>query len=227
MEHLLLLHGALGGKDQLLPLQDSLQSQFNIHLLEFEGHGSTSAHRENYSLDGFVHQLNNAIDSIGEPTHIFGYSMGGFVALISAARGNASIKSVTTLGTKVRWNPEIASSEVKHLDAEKIREKVPKFFQALQGRHGDHWIEVLNRTANFMRSLGERNPLSMETASSINCPVQLLLADQDQMVSKEETEEVSHWIPQSQFHVVSESHHPIEKVNLSALKEFMVSFIQS
>ncbi|MEM7296710.1 MAG: alpha/beta fold hydrolase [Bacteroidota bacterium] len=226
MENLILLHGALGGADQLLPLKEKLNSQFNIHILEFDGHGKKSDHATKYSLDGFVIQLDTLIHEIGEDVHIFGYSMGGFVAMISASRGNENIKSITTLGTKMRWSPEIASSEVRHLDADKIKEKVPKFFEALQYRHGDHWIEVLDRTANFMKSLGEKNPMK-EAASKVKCPVQLVLADQDQMVSKEETEDVNNWIPHSQFQTLSNSHHPIEKVNLSALQDYIISFIRS
>lgn len=226
MENLLLLHGALGGADQLLPLQNHLKSRFNTHILEFEGHGKKSHYANKYSLDSFVIQLDTMIHEIGEAVHLFGYSMGGFVALISAARGNDNIKSVTTLGTKMQWSPEIASSEVRHLDADKIKEKVPKFFEVLQNRHGDHWIEVLDRTANFMKSLGEKNPME-DAASKIQCPVQLVLADQDQMVSKEETEEVHNHIPQSQFQVLSDSHHPIEKVNISALADYITGHINA
>jgi esterase/lipase len=39
MQHLLLLHGAIGAKDQLQPLADELKDNYFIHTLNFSGYG--------------------------------------------------------------------------------------------------------------------------------------------------------------------------------------------
>jgi pimeloyl-ACP methyl ester carboxylesterase len=226
MNNLILIHGALGSSDQMLPLMSMLEKDFNVHLLELEGHGASSSNENAFAIDDFVSQLDDCIDTVGN-AHIFGYSMGGFIALLSAASGNQNIQSITTLGTKMRWSPEIAEAEIRHLNPEKIKEKVPGFAQALEKRHGGYWEKVLNRTADFMKKLGDEAPITKERMSQIAIPVQLCLADQDQMVSKEETEEVNAWFPNSRLSIIPDSKHPIEQTNLTALAETVRSFIQS
>ncbi|WP_420317814.1 alpha/beta fold hydrolase [Ekhidna sp.] len=225
MEKLLLIHGALGAADQMIPLKELLEKDFVVEIIEFEGHGGKSFISEDYSLDGFVSQLDQKIDN-DESVHIFGYSMGGFIALISASQGNSNIKSITTLGTKMRWSPAIAEKEAKRLNPEKIEEKVPAFANALKMRHGNQWKKVLNRTAQFMRRLGENSPMTHNRMSAIKIPVQLCLADQDSMVSVEETEEVKRWLSNSRIEKIFHSKHPMEKTNLTALSQTIRSFIE-
>lgn len=226
MNNLILIHGALGSSDQMSPLKEMLEKDFNVHHLEMEGHGNSSSNEKAFAIDDFVSQLDNFIDTIGD-AHIFGYSMGGFIALLSAASGKQNIQSITTLGTKMKWSPEISEQEVKHLNPEKIKEKVPAFAQALKKKHGVYWEQVLYRTAAFMKTLGDEAPITESRMKQINIPVQLCLADQDQMVSKEETEEVNAWIPNSRFHFIPDSKHPIEQTNLTALAETVRSFMPS
>ncbi|GAB4231815.1 MAG: hypothetical protein Tsb0034_04310 [Ekhidna sp.] len=225
METITLLHGALGDATQLLPLKENLSPFFEVKVLEFDGHGQTSHQSDAFSVDGFVGQLKDFLLKMNEPSHLFGYSMGGFVALLAAAEGNSKIKSITTLGTKMKWNQEIAAGEVRHLNADKIKAKVPAFYKLLEERHGDHWIDVLERTADFMLLLGASNPMNREQVSKIDLPVLLLLADQDQMVTEEETEAVQKWIPSASYHQIENSHHPLEKVDLDMLTNKIRSFI--
>jgi esterase/lipase len=42
MAHLVLLHGAIGSKDQLHPLANALKKDFDVHLLNFSGHGGNA-----------------------------------------------------------------------------------------------------------------------------------------------------------------------------------------
>ena len=101
-----------------------------------------------------MQQLDDLVQQVGELVHLFGYSMGGFIALLSAANGNKKIHSITTLGTKMKWSPRIAENEVKQLNPELIEEKVPAFAKSLEERHGDHWKDLMRRTADYMVLLG-------------------------------------------------------------------------
>lgn len=226
METLVLIHGAIGGGNQMIPLKEALKNDFDVHILEFDGHGDKAQANVPFTLPGFVQQLNSFIHSIGNSAHVFGYSMGGFVALQAAVNGNGAIKSVCTLGTKMSWNEEIAENETKQLNPKTIKEKVPRFYEVLESRHGEHWIEVLDRTAIFINALGQDNPMNQSTVSKITCPVQLLLADKDQMVTELETAAVQEWIPNSTFEVLENSQHPIERVDLANLSKQIVTFIQ-
>ena len=228
MENLIMLHGAIGNAQQLFPLKDRLKSDFDVHVLEFDGHGAKarSSAEAPFSVEGFVHELEAYIISIGTPVHLFGYSMGGFIALLTSTRVGPAIASITTLGTKLLWNAREAEKEVKQLDPIKIKEKVPAFFHALEQRHGKYWIDVLDRTSNFLKELGENNPIIKEYMSRIHCPVQLLLGDKDEMVTEEETMEVVNWISGAEFKILPDTPHPIEKVSTDFLAHIIKDFIK-
>lgn len=227
MKQVLLIHGAIGGADQLTPLQELLSEEFVVNLLEFEGHGMKSSIDSPFTIENFDRQLEQALSKIGGRVHVFGYSMGGFVALLHASKGIRQVASITTLGTKMRWSEEIANHEIKHLRPEIIKKKVPAFAEVLKKRHGEFWEEVLFRTADFMITLGDLQPIQPSTMERIEIPVQLCLADGDQTVSWEETQEVDHWISGGSCKEIPASQHPIEKVNLIALSDTIRSFIQS
>ena len=68
---------------------------------------------------------------------IFGYSMGGYVALWLARFYPDRVGKIFTLGTKLKWNDEEAEKEIKMLNPEKVELKVPAFAQQLAERHGE------------------------------------------------------------------------------------------
>ena len=224
MKQLILMHGAIGGADQLVPLQELLKDYFEVHLLEFAGHGKLASNTDDFSIDRFNSQLDQKLDEIGEPSHVFGYSMGGFIALLNAANDPGKIKSLITLGTKMEWNAEIAAREVKQLNPDVIESKVPKFAQALERRHGNYWRQMLSKTADFMLQLGEMRPMQEAVLANIKIPVKLCLADQDKMVSQEETLQVAQWIANCDFELIRDSKHPIEQVDLMVLANTIKSF---
>ncbi len=227
MEQMILIHGALGNEQQMFSLKNILSESMDVHVLEFEGHGSTSDFTEPFTTSSFIQQLENKINELDNPPNIFGYSMGGFVALLTAVTKNVQIRSITTLGTKMKWNPAIAEKEMRNLNPDLIAEKVPGFASALEKSHGVHWKEVVLRTSNFMKTLGDTSPISKEAMHNIAIPIQLLLADQDRMVSREETEEVYGWIKNSAFHLIDNSYHQLEKVNIEVLEKKIKVFIES
>lgn len=160
-------------------------------------------------------------------THIFGYSMGGFIALLEAADGHPNISSIFTLGTKMRWNPEIAAKESAMLNPDKIEEKVPAFAHALAQRHGvERWKKVLNNTADLLQEIGRVQPLNQKTITNIKCPLHLCLADQDVMVTEEETREVQAWAKEASFSQLPNSKHPIEQVEIQELANRISSFVK-
>src|SRR5688572_10854421 len=155
MKSILLLHGALGAKSQLEPLKHLLQSTFDVHTLNFEGHGDRPSEKD-YSMDLFAQNLKDYLDQHNlKNVLVFGYSMGGYVALRLAQKHPAYFEKIITLGTKFNWTPETAAKEVKMLDADKIQEKVPAFAHALSKLHSaTDWRLVLKKTAAMMLDLG-------------------------------------------------------------------------
>lgn len=140
MKHIVLLHGAIGATDQLEPLANALaQKQFSVHRFSFSGHGNTPF-QEAFDIAQFAGELDQFIrEHALEQPAVFGYSMGGYVALYLAKTKPQMLGTIMTLGTKFAWSPEIAAKEMKMLDADTILHKVPKFAEALKARHGGQW----------------------------------------------------------------------------------------
>jgi len=169
-------------------------------------------------LEQFIKENN-----LQQPT-VFGYSMGGYVALYLAHQQTNLLGNIITLGTKFDWNPAIAQNEVKMLDSKTIIEKVPKFAEALQKRHGQDWELLLQKTAEMMLSLGNKNTLTLNDFTSIENKVLIGLADKDNMVSLEETTAVYKQLKNGAMYMLPNTKHPIETVEIKLLIEIIKRF---
>jgi esterase/lipase len=225
MKNLLILHGAIGAKDQFYTLEDSLKSNYTIHLLNFGGHGG-EAEPESFSIETFAKNVLDYLNKNNIKTiNIFGYSMGGYVALYIAKHHPDRINKIFTLATKFLWTPEIAEKEIKMLDAAKIEEKIPAFAETLKKRHQPNdWKSVLQKTQAMMIDLGNNNRLHLSDYNSIAHTVQIGIGDKDTMVTLEETIAVYRNLKNSTFIVLPQTAHPIEKVDTKRLSNEIISF---
>jgi pimeloyl-ACP methyl ester carboxylesterase len=224
MKDLVLLHGAIGAASQLKPLAELLSLNYNVHTLNFEGHGGRGI-SGNYSIDRFSENLITYLNENQlQKVSIFGYSMGGYVALKTATLYPERIEAIVTLGTKFQWDPETAKKETGMLDPEKIEEKVPRFAQHLSNMHSPlDWKSVLKGTAEMMIELGNGAGLSDNEITSIHIPVLIGIGEQDQMVSIEESKRVADLLPQGKMMVFENFPHPIDKVDLQILRMVLAS----
>src|SRR5437773_2093378 len=105
MQHLLLLHGAIGSKEQLQDLANLMERDYNVHLLNFAGHGGKNIPDESYSIQLFAQDVLQYMRQQNiEQTNIFGYSMGGYVSMYIAKHYPEKIKKLITLATKFHWD---------------------------------------------------------------------------------------------------------------------------
>jgi len=227
MEHILLLHGAIGSKDQLLPVEKNLAGFFNMHSLNFSGHGDSPLTDEPFSIARFASEVitfldENKIESIS----IFGYSMGGYVAMYVAKHHPERIKKIITLATKFNWDETIAANETKMLNPAKIEQKLPDFAATLQNRHAPgNWKMVLEKTADMLIAMGENNPLKPADYAGIQHPVLLMLGDRDKMVTLAETVDVYKSLPKAQLAILPNTSHPIELTDAGRLANEIKIFL--
>lgn len=228
MQHLLLLHGAVGASDQLVPLKERLETEFNVHVLNFSGHGGRSFGAESFSIETFAAEVTDFLQESGlEKPHIFGYSMGGYVAMYLARHFPDRVGKVVTLATKYYWDEATATREMKMLDADIIEKKVPAFAAALKQRHHPNdWHEVLERTKAMLGELGRRPALAESDYAAIENEVLLLLGDKDKMVTTDETFTVYRALPHAALGMLPHTQHPIEQANIDALTFLIKQFLQ-
>ena len=231
MQHLLLLHGAIGAKDQLLPLAESLADDFYIHRLNFSGHGGEAMPGIPWSIDLFAQQVLAYIDahaSGGEPVHLFGYSMGGYVGMYINRHHPGKLAKTITLATKFHWDEQGAAKEVQMLNPDAILKKIPAFAAQLEKRHAPQdWRAVLEQTATMLLSMGKDNPLKADDYQQITTPCLLLLGDRDKMVTLDETLNVYKKLLAGQLGVLPSTGHALEQADARLLSALIKKFIQS
>lgn len=224
---LLVLHGALGAKAQFTALEEALSNNFNVYTLEFEGHGNNEAEGA-FSIDRFVMQTHATLRALDwTNTLVFGYSMGGYVALKLEATHPGTFSKIVTLGTKFNWTPEAAAQETRMLNPEKIAEKVPAFAVYLQSLHGeDHWKNVMGRTAEMMLEMGNRPPVDAAVLAQIQPSVICLRGEKDQMVTEAETLWAVDALPNALYLEMPEWQHPIDKIPTADLAKVVAEKLQ-
>jgi pimeloyl-ACP methyl ester carboxylesterase len=227
MTELVLLHGALGAAAQFEPWLPLLVPHFNVHVLDFEGHGARPFADRPFHIDHFADNLAELLAERGlAGAHVFGYSMGGYVAMRQALRAPGSIGRIFTFATKLAWDADTAAKEARMLDPDTIAAKVPKFAAQLEARHhGNDWRGHLARTAELMRGLGARPLLQAEEFAALDIPVRLGIGDKDNMVSLEETIGAYRALPQGQLFVMPGTGHPLERIDAARICAEIVGFL--
>ena len=225
---ILLLHGALGSSEQLIALQEILSSEREVFTMDFEGHGNSKS-ENTFSIALFAQ---NVIDFLKEKgiskVDIFGYSMGGYVALYLTSKFPEIIGRIITLGTKFDWNPEFAGKEIKMLNPLQIQEKVPTFAERLQQLHGaKNWKKVVLKTAEMMQNLGANPVLNEENLQQIENKTLICLGSLDRMSTVEESQTVAKCLPNGEFKLIENFKHPIETVPAAELASIINNFMKN
>jgi len=222
MKAIILLHGALGSAASFDSLTPELSAHYTIYRLELSGHGNTPFNEKGFDIAVFAKELDAFIVSnkLNQPM-IFGYSMGGYVALYLEVYKPGTFEKIITLGTKFSWSPDTAKHEVSRLNPTAIEQKVPAFAKMLAKRHA-HWKDLMETTAQMMLGLGDSPSLSHQQLTTIQIPVSIIRGDMDQMVSKEESENAATALTSGTFIELKDTPHPIEKIDPKVLAQFLI-----
>lgn len=211
---LLILHGALGSAKQFESIKEGLKDSFDVYFLDFDGHGNGNSTAE-MSIELFAENLLDFVKNNSLQTAmVFGYSMGGYVALYLESQHQGLFKSILTLGTKFNWSVESAEKEIQMLNSEKIKEKVPAFASYLKEIQAPtDWEQMMNQTVKLMVRLGNKPLLTKDSLKKITIPVTICLGELDKMVSIEESKWASECIPNAEFKFVKDIPHPIQQID--------------
>lgn len=224
---ILLLHGALGSAKQLNPLKENLErGGAQVYTFSFSGHGGLPGSARGFGIEVFAEEVLDFLNRHSlQRVHIFGYSMGGYVALWLAHHHPEKVSSIVTLGTKFDWTVGAAEKEVKKLNPEKIAEKVPAFAKELEERHRpEDWKMLMNKTANMMIDLGINPLLTPSILKPIQTKTLLCLGDADDMVDRAYSEEVARLLPNADFKLLPSTPHLIERTDLTLLINVLTTF---
>jgi pimeloyl-ACP methyl ester carboxylesterase len=224
---LILLHGALGSREQFEPLVDVIKSRFDTHTLDFEGHGAIPLRHRPSRIEHFAE---NVLDYLNEhhlaAVSIFGHSLGGHVGVYLARFFPERVISVFTLGTKFVWTPDIAARETALMHPEIIARKVPHFARLLQQRHAAAgWEALLAKLREMQTHSGKHNSLPDEEIRAISQRVRIGLGDRDKTSSIEESVHIYRLLPKGELQIFPNTPHPLEKIPVAYLAAALVDFL--
>lgn len=225
MQPLLLLHGALGSREQFDAFIPKLKDHYELHTLDFEGHGDAGPTDSSFRIEYFAENILGYLDEHGlEQINIFGYSMGGYVALTLARDYPDRLNKIATLGTILKWDREVARRECRFLYPEKIKEKVPHFGERLRSRHGYRWEKVVNQTREMLEDMGTEPPIKSKDWEYLDTPIRIHIGDRDTTAGINETIEVYRKIPKASLCVLPASDHPISEIKQHILLSSLFDF---
>ncbi len=232
MESLILLHGALGTSKQFDFIFPLLKEHFDVHRINFEGHGEAGPTESTFRISYFVENVLGYMDEHRlKKANFFGYSMGGYVALSLAKDYPERVKGVSTLGTILQWNEEIADRESKYLHPQKMKEKVPHFVDKLKDKHLSGWERVVNNTRDMLQYLGVHPSIEIDEWKQIDCPIRFHIGDSDTTAGLEQTIAAYRKTDNSEMMVLPGTGHPIHDVEkdllVHSLRQFFTNIEKS
>jgi pimeloyl-ACP methyl ester carboxylesterase len=227
---LILLHGALGDESDFNPLKVLLQNNVDVYSFNFSGHGNLSGSEKDFSISQFTQDLSDFLKNCNiQNCSLFGYSMGGYVALnfSSHFKSGIIIENIITLGTKLHWTPEFSEQQRKFLVAEKLALKVPDLVTQLKKKHGENnWADVVRKTASMMQDLGNHPLLTEDSFKKTDSRCLIAVGELDNMVTVEESKNAVALLKNAMFRILPKTPHPLEKLNVEMLAEEIISFIR-
>ncbi len=224
--HLLLLHGTLGSLELLSPLAHMLDRDRLVFSLNFSGHGGTPIDQP-FGIDLFTAEVVEMLDKVEiSQVDVFGFSMGGYVAINLAHRHPDRLRRIFTLGTQFEWSPERAAHEVRWLIPEAIEAQVPHLAATLAKRHHpEDWREVVRQTAQMIERMGVEGGYSAEVFTEIPHPVMIAVGEEDQTVDAHTSAQIARLLPQGQFLCLPDCPHLIEQVDHERLAGLVADFL--
>lgn len=224
MDKLILIHGALGSEKEFEPVVSMLSQSFDVISYTFPGHSIRSQDDCDFLIESFTSDLSEFLEKIG-PCYIFGFSMGGYVALNVARRNHLQIKGIVTLGTKFSWSEEMALRETANLSLDFLASKASSFLEYLNQLHGEQLPILLNTTKEFMLDLGHLSPLTPDSVSTLSTPVIILRGGKDRMVGRAESEKIAQSLPQGSYRELPFLPHPLFLISPKHLARLIQTYI--
>lgn len=214
-----LIHGAAGSRDELAPLEAVLPPGLRGWRFNLLGHGG----RPLPSRFGIFEMVDDLADQmatagIGKAV-LFGYSLGGFLALHHALRHPDQVAGVCTLGSQYIWDEASLAHAAAILDPERLKRV---------GSDDPSWVQDLYICFRRIRDQGNSHEAALreDHLSRLHCPVLAINGNADPLVSVDSTIRHAQLIPNHQFAIYNGAAHPPDALPFALLAEELAAFVE-
>lgn len=208
MDKLILIHGALGNQKEFSTILPFLEKKYELHCYEIPHHGERKNSPIPFEMEAIINDFLGFLSLIG-PAYVYGFSLGGYLAVAAAIKDDRNFRGIITQGTQFNWSPSIANHTLAQF------KKTPKtkgeiaFQSYLNHLHGNNLDELIEQTHPFIEQLGCSPYITIEKVKHISCPVRLIRGGKDSIASATHTQEIAIAIPNGLYFEIPSLIHPI------------------
>ena len=213
----LLLHGAAGCTAlETRPLLRRLEPHAHVLAIDFSGHGASALPEDRFTADLFTRNARAALDHFDiDQADVFGFSMGGSMALHLAYRHPDRVRRIAVHGGCITWDEAQVEAMLQRLDADGLRNHQPQFAAQLDAAHRN-WDALFDRMRSFIRTLPDRSDDLQRIASNIEHSTLVSAVDRDDLFSLDAPLGLHQTLPHSRLAVVPGERHALSFLALDA-----------
>lgn len=229
---LVVLHGALGSTtletDRLIRYWERA---FRVVGVDFEGHGASGdvagedgAPRVPAWAD-FVDNVRAVADHLALGRFaLFGFSMGGGVALAVAHAMPERVSRLAVHAVNVQWAEAEVAPMVDPMEPATLARETPFWARRLAETHGERWPDLARRMAAFTRALPDQR-MADDVLRGIATPTFVSHGDADRFFSLDHPVHLRRTLPDARLAVLPGVDHPIQTLDAAAFAAMAGAFL--
>jgi pimeloyl-ACP methyl ester carboxylesterase len=180
------LHGGLGSLEDFNVILPRLAGDFHLVGIDSRGHGRSTLGTETLSYERLAEDARQVIAHLGlKEVSLVGFSDGGIAAYRIAARKEAGIRRLVTIGARAALRPTTAAV-FKKITAERWRVKFPLTYEIYQRVNPTPDFDRLVRAVVAMWLDAGASGYPIEQLSAIACPTLIVRGDDDHLLTRED-----------------------------------------
>ncbi len=225
---LLVMHGALGSTeletDRLIALWEK---SFRVYGLDFMGHGRSAPLAEPVpTWESYLADAITVSEYFGlSGAAVFGFSMGGAIALALALARPDVVGRLAVHGVNVQWDQAEVEAMTRPMEPERMEAEHPFWARRLAQVHGaDRWRGLVEQLAAFTRGLPDQH-LTDDRLAEVACPTRVSAGDRDRFFDVRHAVGLYRAIPGAHLQVLPGVDHPIQTVDASRFARDVAGFL--
>lgn len=225
LPNLIILHGSRGTHKEMLPFAEAMTKVSVPRAFDLLGHGGRQI-PERFTIRDMAFDILQQMDHQAiETAYLFGYSIGGYIALYLARHAPERILGVCTLATKFVFDQQTVKLFTHLSSVERIRIHRQALMDELHP--GQDWSRLVNGLAQLYRNLGQTPELTESDLCNITIPSLIISAHEDQLVPWVESLQLAYLIPKGQGFTFAGQAHPFSIIPVPFLASTISKWLES